>query len=198
MQHVSVPAAQAHTILRAAQATGLLLCLSLTVLTSLPASASEPQPTSTPRPGSLAAYASGRPLVAPATGPITITNETLEQHGGGDAVASGALVDTSNEADQPPSSPTPVDSRVRRRWQREYARQKKAIAKLESERASTAADLELMRRERMTARTFAREDALEAELQQINADLRRERAALASLVREARQEGAVPGWFRGL
>jgi len=194
MQQVSVP--KTHTILRAARATGLLLSLSLTALTSLPASASDPQPT--PRPGSLAAYASGRPLVAPATGPITITNETLEQHGGCDAVSSSAHVDTSNEADQPPPSPTPVNPKVRRRWQREYARQKKAIAKLESERASTAADLDQLRCERLTARTFAREDALEAELQQLNADLRRERAALASLVREARQEGAVPGWFRGL
>jgi hypothetical protein len=48
----------------------------------------------------------------------------------------------------------------------------------------------------LTASVLARIDRYELELEALDADIRSERSALAHLVREARQHGAEPGWFR--
>jgi hypothetical protein len=199
MQRASARLTPTHDTARAMAGLASGLLLSAAALAPGAASAAEPVPTPTPCPHSLAAYASGRPLVAPDGDPITITNRTLEQHRTRGALTTAAGASEADPGDEePPGSAATADPEVRRRWRRAYARQSKVIATLERERTSIAAELHQVRREGPGPRTFAREDALEAELEQLEADLRRERAALASIVREARQEGAVPGWFRGL
>lgn len=170
------------------------LSWTLIILTAPALAATEQaRPTPTPRPGSLAAYASSHRLSTDQ--PTTITNQSLEQGADGSSLTTGA---PSGDEAEPIPTPTPVDPRARARWQKAYSRQREVIAGLMSERVALEAELDAVRSAQLSARTLIREQEIERKLRRIGERLDRERSALDRIVREARHDGAQPGWFRGL
>ncbi len=173
----------------------VLLCALLVAAVS---SAGPPPATPTPRPRTLAAYASGRRLEASTVrdgrGRITITNGTLRT-----VAADGALTRAVGPIGTPHAvpPPVPVDPRLKRRWQVAVERRRKVVTRLEAKRAALEAELGRVRDARPTTRTLAREDDLRDRIRSLDDELATARALLARVQREARCEGAEPGWFRG-
>jgi hypothetical protein len=81
-------------------------------------------------------------------------------------------------------------------WRARFLNQRKAVTKIEARRSEVLADIEAINRERVTPRTLARLDRAKVKLRLVDKELRRARAELARIVREARRRGAEPGWFR--
>lgn len=70
------------------------------------------------------------------------------------------------------------------------------IARLEARMARLRAELERLRDAPPTARSLAGEDRVREDLRRLDGELEAARDELARIVRAARREGAVPGWFR--
>ena len=151
-----------------------------------------PTPTPTPRPTTLAAYA--RATVLERTGePIVITGDNLDELG------RGARFCVTSEPVSEPLKPVPdtrIDPKLRARWRSKVLAQSQRIARLEARRAAVEAEIDRLERGRLDARTLDRIERAEAKLRLVDTDLRRERTALSRIVREARKQGAQPGWFR--
>jgi hypothetical protein len=169
------------------------------VLTSVPAASGqtpEPATTPTPRPTSLAAYARNTVLDRTdhsADGPIVITGDNLDELGH-DAVFSIA-----GKPLAPPFEPDPnsrVDPKLRARWRSKVLAQSERIARLDARRAAVEAEIDRLERGRLDSRTLDRIERAEDKLRLVDADIKREKAALSRLVRDARRQGAQPGWFR--
>jgi len=175
--------------------SSVLLCA---LLVSAVSSADPPPATPTPHPRTLADYAAGRRLEATTVrdgrGRITITNGTLRT-----VAVDGALTRAAGPAGGPQEFnwPTPVDPRLKRRWQAAVERRRRIVTRLEAKRAALEAELSRVRDARPTTRTVAREDGLRNRIRSLDHELATARAALARVQREARCEGAEPGWFRG-
>lgn len=158
--------------------------------------APSPTPTPRPRPTTLAAYA--RATVLDRTeqsgdGPIVITSDNLDELG------RDALFSVTSEPLAEPLEPGPdtrVDPKVRARWRSKVLAQSERIARLEARRTSVEAEIDRLERGRLDARTLDRIERAEAKLHLIDADIRREKTVLSRIVREARKQGAQPGWFR--
>jgi hypothetical protein len=98
-----------------------------------------------------------------------------------------------------PGHPDPdstVDPKVRQRWRSRVLTQSARIATLEARRADVEAEIDRLERGSLDARTLDRIEKAEAKLARVDADIRREKAELSRMVREARKQGAQPGWFR--
>jgi len=164
--------------------------------TVLPAT-EPPAPIPTPKPGTLAAFAQSRSLNRvsgpDANGNIVITDENLDQlgHDAPLTVMTSTIADPSVVViDQA------VDPRAREKWRRKVLTQSNVIAKLEARRAATEAELNRLERGKLDGRALDRIAKAEIKLRAIDAEIRREKAMLSSIVRDARREGAQPGWFR--
>ena len=156
-----------------------------------------PLPTPTPRPGTLASVAGGRSLVrASGTGhtePIVITDENLG------TLAEGAVITvvTTTAAELPlVSTIDSVDPKTREKWRRKVLAQSRTIAQLKVKRATGETEINRLERGRLDAGTLDRIARAEAKLDAIDQEIRRKKAELSQVVREARKEGAQPGWFR--
>jgi len=164
---------------------------------SVAQAADSPPPKPTPKPGSLAALASTRSLNrlpdADGTGVIMITDDNLVLLGQGAALT----VMTSTIADPPDVEiDVQVDPKTHEKWRRKVLAQSSVIANLEARRDDAEAEINRMERGRLDGRTLDRIAKTETKLQTIDAEIKREKAKLSRIVREARKEGAQPGWFR--
>ncbi len=158
---------------------------------------------------SLSDYARKTPLARPAAvgASLVISNDTLDalaERGclttaspGGDEVAGHQGGPEARAGDR-------VDEEKKRSsWRRQHRRQ---AAQVETARAALRAlddrieELDRRRFEagpsRRGASLAGRLDELRSKRRQAVARLERERAELAAIVREARRDGAQPGWFR--
>ena len=159
--------------------------------------ADEPAPSPTPKPGTLAAFAAANDLdrsrIADGDSVIVITAANLEELG------EGAVLSVTTEPAAPPPElgpVEPVDPAVRTRWRNAVLAQSRTIARLESRRERVEGEIDSLERGRLDARTLDRIEKAEAKLAAVEAEIRRERAVLSRIVRDARKDGAQPGWFR--
>ncbi|MCU0304363.1 MAG: hypothetical protein MUC56_09940 [Thermoanaerobaculales bacterium] len=157
-------------------------------------SAVEPPPHPSPPPGTLAELASRTELTrARGAGPIVITDANLS------ALADGAVVtvlETTVADLADPAGVERVDPKLRERWRRAVLSQSAVVARLEARRAAVETEIDRLGRGRLDARALARIDAAKTKLELAEAEVRREQAELSRLIREARKQGARPGWFR--
>jgi hypothetical protein len=126
-------------------------------------------------------------------GPIVITGDNLDELG------RNALFSVTSEPVAEPLEPDPdngVDPEARERWRSKVLAQSRRIARLEARRAAVEAEIDRLERGRLDARTLDRIERAEAKLRLVDADIAREKTTLSRIVREARKQGAQPGWFR--
>jgi flagellar biosynthesis/type III secretory pathway protein FliH len=74
--------------------------------------------------------------------------------------------------------------------------QKGLITELEREKLLIEAQIDLIEDGRLSIRALARIQRAEIELRAIEREIQSEKKELARLIREARRDGAEPGWFR--
>jgi hypothetical protein len=165
--------------------------------TSVLQAAEPPSPTPTPKPGTLAAIASSRSLNrAPelaGAGILMITDDNLNQLSRGAAltVLTSTIADPAAvEADHP------ADPKTRENWRKKVLAQGSVIAKLEARRTDIEEELNRLERGKLDGRTLDRIAMAEGKLQTIDAEIRSEKSQLSKIIREARKDGAQPGWFR--
>jgi len=174
-----------------ARAIGVVACALCLVGSSFAADAPGP----TPRPGTLAEYASRVRLrstgAAGESAGLTLDAANLAELARQGTLTLGAVA-------VGPSLPAAAAATAadRERWRSRYLAQKRAIDGLERRRARLAAELDRLESGRLSAAVMARIDRTEIELQSLDEDIRSERAELARIVRDARGHGAEPGWFR--
>jgi len=178
------------------QLTILGCVFGLTWTSVLPAT-EPPGPRPTPKPGTLAAIASSRSLNrAPELdqkGVIVITDENLEHLGKGAALTlmTSTIADPSaTEADHR------ADPKTREKWRKKVLAQSSVISRIEARRADGEAELNRLERGKLDGRTLDRIAKAESKLRAIDAEIRAEKAQLSTIIRQARKEGAQPGWFR--
>ena len=156
-----------------------------------------PEPTPTPQHRTLAALAKDRPLnrsrASADGGSITITNDNLAQLSDGAVVTE--LTSTAAELGriEPPDG---ADAATRQRWRKAVLAQRGVISRLEVRRQGIETKIDRLERGKLDARALDRIAKAESELQDIEREIRRARSVLSRLVRDARKEGAQPGWFR--
>lgn len=152
-------------------------------------------PSPTPRPGTLAEYASRVRLrstgAADAPAGLTLDGAALAELARQGTLTLGAVA--VGPSLPPAATATAAD---RERWRSRYLAQQRAIDGLERRRARLAAELDRLESGRLSASVMARIDRAESELRSLDEDIRSERAELARIVRDARGHGAEPGWFR--
>lgn len=172
-----------------------ILCAITTA--SLPVFCDEPRPTPTPRAGTLAAFAStttlDRSLLSTDTGAIVITTNTLAELG-----QAGVVTEVSD-----PIAPAPEvelgktpSAKTRTHWRKKVMAQSRVIAKLETRRAAVENEINRIERGRLDSRSLDKLEKGEAKLKTVETEIRREKQVLSRMIRDARQEGAQPGWFR--
>ncbi len=175
----------------------ILGCVFVLTWASALQAADPPGPQPTPKPGTLAAIACSRSLnrvpELDQTGVIVITDDNLNQLGRGAAIT----LMTSTIAD-PSAVETDhrTDPNTREKWRKKVLAQGNVIARLEARRVDTESELNRLERGKLDARTLDRIAKAESKLQTIDAEIRSEKAQLSTIIREARKEGAQPGWFR--
>lgn len=153
-------------------------------------------PTPTPRPDSLAAYASLHRISSEHS--TVITNQTMRQMAEGVVLTTAAPRNDDPALEEVTEEPATADPKARSRWRKAYSKQKRVIRTIEAEKDALRVELAEVNRRPINASSTARAAAIKEELQQLDRKLRDERSDLGRIVREARNEGAVPGWFRGL
>ena len=151
-------------------------------------------PTPTPRSGTLAAYASSITLDrGPGEDQVVITTDNLSTLGEG-----GLLTTAAMPAGEPNTiNPTAVvNPKIRERWRRKVLAQSEVLTRLQVRRSAIEADIDRIERGRLDSRTLDQLEKAEAKLADADAEIRRAKAQLSRIVRDARKEGAQPGWFR--
>lgn len=152
-----------------------------------------PQPTPTPRPGTLAALAKSTSLMREGSTPIVITDDNLAELSG------GAVVTIMTTAAREPTEPTTVDQidpKRRGQWRKKVLAQGERITTLQKKRASVEHTINRIESGRFNSGALDRIAKAKAELREIDDTIRHEKRELSKIVREARKEGAQPGWFR--
>lgn len=154
-------------------------------------------PKPTPRPGTLGAYAENvtldRSTLSDETGRVVLTNDNVVVLAEGGSIIFGAVVTNGRGKPKPTSV---ADSAERARWRAAHRKQRKVIADLERRRSLIEIEIEHIGNLRLTVRTMARLQRVEAKLRDLDRQIEDERRELARIVREARRRGAEPGWFR--
>ncbi len=125
---------------------------------------------------------------------IVITDDNLDELG------RGAVLTRSTARPSPtpvPSKPStgrirrPARNGGRRSWLRAASSPGSKHGAL-----TPKAELDRLERGKLDGRTLDRIAKAEGKLQAIDAEIRSEKAQLSTIIREARKEGAQPGWFR--
>ena len=158
------------------------------------ASADTPHLTPTPKPGTLAAYAGSITLERdPGDDPVFITTDNLRALGEGGLLTTATMPEGEAMTVNPTSE---ADPKTRKLWRKRVLSQQSVITKLEGRRHTVEAELDRLERGKLDARTLERIDRSEAKLRAINTNIKNEKAQLSKIVRQARKDGAQPGWFR--
>jgi len=181
-------------ILSLPQSKSLFHAMCVISLVAAAATVAAENPTPTPRPGSLAAYARrvtlDRSRAVEGSDRLMITNDNLEVFAAGGAVTLGSVpTHSSAPATQP-------DAAERERWRKAFHVQRKVIAGVERRRTLLEVEIDRIEDGPLTARNLARLDHAEAKARVLDGEIRREQGELSRIVREARHHGAEPGWFR--
>jgi hypothetical protein len=154
-------------------------------------------PKPTPRPGTLGAYASkitlDRSLLDDASGHLVLTNDTVADLAKGTPITLGAVVTVGHGSSKASGGRGSAD---RARWRAVHQKQQQVIADLEQRRFLLEIEISHLRRQRPTPKILARLDRTEAKGRHLEQEISRAREKLARIVRDARHEGAEPGWFR--
>jgi hypothetical protein len=193
----------------ATKAREMLFLLSLGLPSSTVAEAPTPTPSTTSPPGEqhISEYADriklDRSQLDDATGAPEITNDTireLEQRG---HLTTASPIGDSAEGTPRPSSPPPsqVDPKRRTYWRSRVLSQAKIVEKCTAEIARLDAKIDSLEDAAFDsgtrgAKQWARVDETKRLRTIAEVQCKRERAKLSEIVREARKEGAQPGWFR--
>ena len=153
----------------------------------------QPSPTPTPRPRALGDIKLKHVARSGGDGRVVISDANLADHADRGSVS--VIGRERREPTRPKPRKTPSRS-IRERWRSKVHDQKKVIFGLERKRLRIEARIDLIEDARVTARTLARLQEAEIELQSVEREIRAEKAELGRLIREARRHGAEPGWFR--
>lgn len=155
------------------------------------------RPTPTPRPGTLAAYAQkitlDRSLLGDESGRVILTNEEVAEIGACAAITLGSVVTPSDHHSKKSGS---GGSAERTRWRAAHRKQQKVIADLERQLSLLGVEIDHLEKQQRTPKILARLDRAEAKRRHLELETSRAREELARIVRDARRQGAEPGWFR--
>lgn len=106
--------------------------------------------------------------------------------------------------DKKPQAPSNESSR-KKRWRAEYRRSAEAIHKTEQQLTKARGEFEALesryfslRKAIQRIRLQPRLDAKKEQIVHLTKDLRHARNTFSRVIRQARLDGAQPGWFRGL
>ena len=160
----------------------------------LSADADDPEPTPTPRPTTLSSYAESISLRRPESieidGRLTLSTDNIAKLARGGSLTEGRVV-----LEGRPASSTPTTAE-KSRWQSRVSKQRNLIDKLALKRARIEKEIDLINDGRLTVRALALLEKAEIDLQFADQEIHRARLVLTRIIREARQHGAEPGWFR--
>jgi septal ring factor EnvC (AmiA/AmiB activator) len=144
-----------------------------------------------------------RTAIEQSDGSMVITNDTVERLGELGVLTSGSYEVGSAEpsANRRGATDSKTEAKRRTRWRRKVDEQRAQIAKVETELARVDAKIDSLEDAafaggRGAARIWARVEEAKRIRTIVESQLERERAKLAAIVREARKNGAQPGWFR--
>jgi len=155
------------------------------------------RPKPTPRPGTLGAYASkitlDRSLLDAPAGRLILTNDTVADIAKGTTITLGAVVVGGHGSSQDSKRGGHAD---RARWRSAHQKQQRVIADLEQRRSLLEIEIGHLNRQQLTPKILARLDHTEAKRRHLEQEISRAREELARIVRDARRQGAEPGWFR--
>jgi hypothetical protein len=175
----------------------IVAIVAITVSLSSATGSGTDQPQPTPRPGTLGAYARtvtlDRSALGDQTGRLVLTNGKVERIGDGASITLGS-VETAKRVVSKPSKA--ADSAARERWRSAHQKQRRVIADLERRLSLIEIEIDHIEDQRLTPKTLARLDRAESKRRHLEQEIARAREALARIVRDARREGAEPGWFR--
>lgn len=143
------------------------------------------------------------PINGAPAGTIVIDNETVLQLAKKGRFAAIAIRQpTLPNKNQPVPS---VESSLKKRWRAEYRRSAAAISNIEQQVAKANGELAALesryfslRKAIQRIRLQPRLDAKKEQIVHLTKDLRQARATFSRVIRQARLDGAQPGWFRGL
>lgn len=140
--------------------------------------------------------------------PIIIDNRMvrlLAEKGRFAAIAAPAAVEESVETSADTLNKAKKPSKTRDRWRSEHRREVAAIRKLALRLAVAREDLRGLQDQYYGAHSEAQRIRIEPrlnrkklEIKDLEYSLQKQRASFSRLIREARQDGAQPGWFRDL
>ena len=126
-------------------------------------------------------------------GPVVLTNSAVGAVARGVGITLGSFEPSAIAA--PGTSVRPSDS-DRERWTKAHHKQRQVIANLEQRRALMKIDVDVLDDQRPTPKLLARLDQARAKLRHVEKQIAHEKEILARIVRQARQHGAQPEWFR--
>jgi hypothetical protein len=165
------------------------------LISSAAFSADPPKPK--PRPGTLGAYARkitlDRSLLGDSAGHLVLTNDTVSGIAEGATITLGAVVTVAPKSSKASSRGGSTD---RARWRAVHQKQHKVIADLQQRRSVLEIEISHLKKQQLTPKILARLDRTAAKRRHVEREISRAREELARIVRDARRQGAEPGWFR--
>ena len=171
-----------------------LIVLALSLVAAL-ADAEDPQPSPTPRPKTLAAYAGSinlrRPVPSDADGGLTLSTQAVAE-----IAKRGTLTAGGVSSGKSPETRPAISNSEKAKWQALVRKQRSVIAKLELKKDRIEKEIDLIEGGQLTARALARVEKAKIEHDFLEKEIRRARLELGKIIRDARQHGAQPGWFR--
>jgi hypothetical protein len=155
------------------------------------------KPRPTPRPGTLGAYAReitiDRSAFGDPDGRVILTNENVVGFGTGATITLGAVMTAVHGRSKASSGGSSADrSRVRAA----HRKQQQVIADLERQRSLLEVEIRHIDNQSLTPKILARLDRAKSKRRHLDQEISRARDELARIVRDARRQGAEPGWFR--
>jgi hypothetical protein len=89
-----------------------------------------------------------------------------------------------------------ADPKTREKWRKKVLAQSSVIARIQARRFDAEAELNRLEWGKLDGQALDRIAKAERNLQTIDTEIKSEKAQLSTIVRQARKEGAQPGWFR--
>jgi len=173
-------------------AIGLLMAL----VTPTSGLAADP-PKPTPQPGTLGAYARtitlDRSALSDSSGRVILTNDTVAGIADGRTITLGAVPSAGPRSS---SASGHGGGSTRARWRAAHQRQQRVITDLERQLSLLEIEIDHLEKQQLTPKILARLDRVESKRQHLEQQTARAREELARIVRDARRQGAEPGWFR--
>ena len=143
-----------------------------------------------------------------ANSPVVIDNESVARIAGETTFAAIASVDVNGgpeSSDEMANEPTFDQSKTREKWGKRHRREVKTIRSLQNQISKAMTDLAALKdrffhasSEKQRIRIEPRLKAQKQKLSKLRDQLSTAKISFSQMIREARKEGAQPGWFRDL